>query len=220
MRLRDKQHYLSSSRTPTLLNVSETLKNKSVIGNYIVPYEQTIVIRCADLQLTDQLLVQFFDKRIFKKKRGKSLSVCYLSLGDIYTFMNNFYQEQLRNQTTAITNGYRNQFQHEENQGINDNSLAIPCFQEFAMMKSTRRKNKRKSQTGDILRKISDEMLNIEEENRKEMEYMESNSFSESEDSFDVTNGKAKEGTSRTIKASDFEQLHGHLSLSFFPILW
>ena len=101
-----------------------------------------------------------------------------------------------------------------------DETLLVPPFQEYAMMKPLSKKNwVENSNIGDAIR---EEMASIKKAHEETSALFKSDSSDESESDLsfvnDIFQRDADDYPKKQVLA--MEQLHGHITLSFFPILW
>jgi len=226
---KERRQYVTASARPKL--TSDRPGNLALSQDYYaVCFEETIILESSDLQLTDEVVIQFRNRRISKSDltRSKLSGECKLTVGDIYAHVLHFYREQLKYiesnlSEEVISNSSRNLNADPSPQpastcGTYMKSVIIPVPQEYSLFRPT----KGKATTGDVFEAINKEMKSIREAEVESLKSLDSDSAqSDSDLSFlhHSIGKKAKnEDNSKIAKAN--ERLFGSISLSFFPILW
>jgi len=205
MHEKDKYHYITAPTRPKLLSDEP---GNLVLSHYAVTFEETLILRSSDLQLGDVVAINFWNHRGLKSSttRAKPLGVCKLSVGDIYSSVLHFYNEQLRRKESNLS--------HED---ITKDSLIIPAPQDCALFRPCK---KQQPDHKDIFDAIGEELASIEKSEEDKFAVFDSDSSeSDSDTSFLGGEGKAKEDDPASIVKAN-ERLFGSISLSFFPIPW
>lgn len=181
------------------------------------------MLQASDLQLVDEVVIQFRNGKVMKSAPTKLLGVCRLTVGDIYSSIVHLYREQLKdveanlseqvfNSSTAETG---NTTQSVTTRGTQRKTLIIPAPQEYSLFRPA--KVKRAPLTGDIFEVIKEEMDSIQ---KKALEALDSDSVgSNDSDSFLGLVGKKAKDEDRSKMVKSNERLFGSISLSFFPVL-
>lgn len=205
MHEKDKYHYITSPIRPKLLSDEP---GNLVLSHYAVTFEETLILRSADLQLGDVVAINFWNHQGLKSTttRAKPLGVCKLSVGDIYKSVLRLFEEQLSRKESILS---------LENTA--KNSLIIPVPQECALFRPCK---KREQVNGDIFDVIGEELAAIiKSEDDKFSVFDSDSSESDSDSSFLGGERKAKEEDPTSVVKAN-ERLFGSISLSFFPIPW
>lgn len=140
-------------------------------------------------------------------KNRTPLGVCKLSVGDMYSSILFFYNEQLKRKESNLVV-----------ETSTADSLIVPVPQECALFKSCKR---RERDCKDVFEAIGDEMEAIEKNEEDAFNLLHSDSSgSDSDDTSFLGGGKKtkEEDPASVVKAN--ERLFGSVSLSFFPIPW
>ncbi|KAL7554677.1 hypothetical protein ACHAWF_018946 [Thalassiosira exigua] len=206
---KEKYHHVTGSIRPKLLTDAP---GNLVVSHYAVTFEETLIIRSSDLQLNDTVVVNFWNDRGLKSSttRAKPLGVCKFSVGDIYSSMLHFFEEQLKRKEANLSS-----------ENIKADSLITPAIQECPLFRPYKREI---SEAKNIFDAINEEMAAIKksEEDKFLVFDSESSEQSDSDSSFlDGGEGKVKpkeEDPAAILRAN--ERLFGSISLSFFPIPW
>lgn len=139
-------------------------------------------------------------------KNRTPLGVCKLSVGDIYSSVLLFYNEQLKRKECNLLA-----------ETSPADSLIIPVPQECALFKSCK---KQEREHKDVFEAIGDELEAIEKNEEDTFNLLDSDSSgSDSDDTSFLGGKKAKEEDSASVVKAN-ERLFGSVSLSFFPIPW
>jgi len=221
---KEKRQYVTSSTRPKLLS-DRPGKLALAQDHYVVCFEENIILESYDLQLSDEVVIQFGNRKITKSalERFKLSGECKLTVGDIYAYVLHFYREQIRGVESKLSEETTNKASGTPSQAARASeayaeSLIIPAPQEYSLF----RPPKIKSQlvTRDIFETIGEEMKSIRESEALDALDLDS-VHSESELSFLLHNGNKKtkdRGEANIAKVN--EKLFGSISLSFFPVSW
>lgn len=100
MRLRDKEHILSTARKPKLLeedDVDAPSTSSPEASKYIIIYEETLTLRCSDMQLSDVIAVYLWHYKSIAttSTQNKPLGLCKFTVGDAFKSMQQYYGEQI-----------------------------------------------------------------------------------------------------------------------------
>lgn len=100
MRLRDKEHILSTARKPKLLEDEDTdvpSTSTPEVSKYVIIYEETLTLRCSDMQLSDVIAVYLWHYKSIAttSTRNKPLGLCKFTVGDAFKSMQQYYGEQI-----------------------------------------------------------------------------------------------------------------------------
>ena len=100
MRLRDKEHILSTARKPKLLeddDMDAPSTSTPEVSKYVIIYEETLILRCSDMQLSDVIAVYLwhFKSIATTSTRNKPLGLCKFTVGDAFKSMQQYYGEQI-----------------------------------------------------------------------------------------------------------------------------
>eukprot|EP01082_Thalassiosira_pseudonana_P015658 g14534.t1 g14534 contig9:2076053-2079490(+) len=221
---KEKQHHATVANKPKLLS-DQPLND--VISHYAVTFEETIILRVSDMQLSDQVTIELRNNRLIKSA-SQPLAVCRLTVGDIYASILHYYNEQITLKEATLSqdtiNNSSNLF--SDNAGMqtasvgtssNKKPFIIPSPQEYALFRPI----KKVAPQIDIFDDINEELSSIqkvfEEESSKNVD---SDTFhSDSDASFLGKRTSVKrEDKANFAKAN--ERLFGSISLSFFPVPW
>jgi len=249
MRVKDKFHHLTRASKPKLL-VDEGDQSASKISRYAVIFEETIIIRCADLQLSDHIVINFWNYSTLKRltTNNKPISECRVTVGDIHASMENFYRAGLQQIELNLTH-HSNAINRKKIVKSGLSFVSEGTLSDIAEMrgfKTTGRELFIDSNKATVLtpcvqeftmmrpsikkRNRSDERMNaaiqreiasIQKEEEEALEFFDSDSSYSSDSSFSM------DGKPRKTEVLDLEQisrriehLHGTVTLSFFPIIW
>lgn len=212
MHEKDKYHYITYPVRPKLLSDKP---GNLVLSHYAVVFEETIILRSSDLQLGDRIAINFWNHRGLKAAttRAKPLGVCNLSVGDIYSSVLEFYEEQLRRKESNLS---------LETVASNTDSLIIPALQECALFRPCKKSTRGNNDMFDVIHEEMEAIEKIEEDRLLQTFDSESSSESDSDDSSFLggeLGKKAKEEDLASLINAN-ERLFGSVSLSFFPIPW
>jgi len=219
---KEKQHFLSSSVRPKLL---EGHPGNLVISHYALTFEDTIILRSADFQLQDEVAINVWNTKMLKSAttKTKPLAVCKLTVGDIYASIFNYYKQQLSEKESRLSTIFAknsedlfSQNTEDANQNKRNKSIIIPPPQEFAMFRPGKdSKSPRKTN----LEAIGEELASIKKDMDDFLNDFDSESSETDSDSSFLGGEKEKEESiGSVIKAN--EKLASSISLSFFPIPW
>ena len=98
MRLRDKEHILSTAKKPKLLeDEDEDASSIPEVSKYVIIYEETLTLRCSDMQLSDVIAVYLWHYKSIAttSTRNKPLGLCKFTVGDAFKSMQQYYGEQI-----------------------------------------------------------------------------------------------------------------------------
>lgn len=227
---KDKFHYLSYPIRPKLLSDHP---GNLILSHYAATYEETIQLRCSDLQLSDIISIHFWNHKTLKNTpKAKSLAVCNISVGDMYSHALVFYLEQLKRVESNLAKGVspthnaRNiasrvtspnePTQHHHDDQSSDASLVFPAPQEYPLFRPL---IKSKYDRKDIFEAIYEEMVAITKTEEDRVAMFASDSDAESDSSFLNSGRKTKDDETEDLVSRN-ERLFGNVSLSFFPIPW
>ena len=146
--------------------------------------------------------------------KAKSLAVCNISVGDMYSHALTFYLEQLKCKESNLAKGVsatRNSVEDDQ-PGM---PLILPAPQEFPLFRPL---TKSTSDRKDIFEAINEEMVAIQKTEEERIAMFASDSDAESDSSFLNEGTNVDEETGDLIRRN--ERLFGSVSLSFFPIPW
>lgn len=100
MRLRDKEHILSTARKPKLLEDDDAdapSTSTPEVSKYVIIYEETLTLRCSDMQLSDVIAVYLWHYKSIAttSTQNKPLGLCKFTVGDAFKSMQQYYGEQV-----------------------------------------------------------------------------------------------------------------------------
>ena len=100
MRLRDKEHILSTARKPKLLeddDADASSTSTPEVSKYVIIYEETLTLRCSDMQLSDVIAVYLWHYKSIAttSTQNKPLGLCKFTVGDAFKSMQQYYGEQV-----------------------------------------------------------------------------------------------------------------------------
>jgi hypothetical protein len=100
MRLRDKEHILSTARKPKLLEEDDADApsiSTPEVSKYVIIYEETLTLRCSDMQLSDVIAVYLWHYKSIAttSTQNKPLGLCKFTVGDAFKSMQLYYGEQI-----------------------------------------------------------------------------------------------------------------------------
>jgi hypothetical protein len=98
MRLRDKEHILSTAKKPKLLEDEDAdASSTPEVSKYVIIYEETLTLRCSDMQLSDVIAVYLWHYKSIAttSTRNKPLGLCKFTVGDAFKSMQQYYGEQI-----------------------------------------------------------------------------------------------------------------------------
>lgn len=100
MRLRDKEHILSTARKPKLLEDDDAdapPTSTPEVSKYVIIYEETLTLRCSDMQLSDVIAVFLWHYKSIAttSTQNKPLGLCKFTVGDAFKSMQLYYGEQV-----------------------------------------------------------------------------------------------------------------------------
>ncbi len=88
---KENRRYTTTAINPKLL----TDQPDQTTSHYAAVFEQTIVLRTKSLQLDDEVKIQFRNNKNGIHTSSSTLAVCRIKVGDIYSHLLNFYQNEL-----------------------------------------------------------------------------------------------------------------------------
>ena len=237
---KDKMHQLTSAVRPIILEDKPLGNSRShKVSRYAIVFEETIILRKEDLQMSDSITLHLWKRKNLKQATTKTnpIAKCRVSVGDMYTALHCFYDKQIKLRELLIASKVQTRQKcfsrkvslqsHKERyilqESISDKkheTLLVPPLQEYAMMKPLSKKNwVENSNIGDAIR---EEMASIKKAHEETSALFKSDSSDESESDLsfvnDIFQRDADDYPKKQVLA--MEQLHGHITLSFFPILW
>ena len=105
MRLRDKDHILTTARKPKLLEDDEDGSVSPEVSRYVIVYEETLTLRCSDMQLSDVIAVYLWNYKsiVTTSSRNKPLGLCKFTIGDAFASLQQYYSEQIQQWQVALS---------------------------------------------------------------------------------------------------------------------
>ena len=229
---KEKRQCVTTSVKPKLLTDQVDTHSLSQ-DHYAVCFEETIVLESTNLQLSDEVVIQFRNSKNFKSapKTSSELSggLCRLTVGDIYSSILHFHNEQLKDLETTLSNEISTEIitatGHEEPRSQSASvavtrrkTIIIPPPQEYALFRPTKKANKAFKVS---LESLNEEMESICKAEEEALKALDSESVQSDSDSSFLFGGigkkKKEEAGSKIVKAN--ERLFGSVALSFFPVL-
>jgi len=115
----DEHRSYTRVSAPYLVPISNLSETSDSVFPYAVTFEETVIIRTDDLQLSDEIQINLYgvkSKYSKSSSRHQSIAQCKLSMGDIYAAMVPFYAEIKQLKKNALT-------QHSETIGQESSQL-------------------------------------------------------------------------------------------------
>ena len=209
---KENRRYTTTSINPKLLTDHP---GNETTSHYAAIFEQTLILRTNNLQLDDEVKIQFRNS-----KNGitssSTLGVCRVRIGDIYSHVLNLHRNELLRQESRLSEEHLFSVDEVTYLGSSNSTLIVPAPQEFTLMRPP--KKKLEDPIEDLFDAIANEMRDIErcEEDRRKT--LETESV-HSDSSFPGNRENKKEVDTKSIVSKN-ERLFGSISLSFFPIQW
>lgn len=208
---KENRRYTTTSINPKLL----TDHTDQTTSRYAAVFEQTLILRTNSLQLDDEVKIQFRNNKNGIHTSSSTLGVCTVKVGDIYSHLLNFYQNELLMKESLLSEGEVYSFDEIAQNASHKSTLVVPAPQEFTLMRPPK---KLQDPLEDLFEAITNEMRDIErcdEELKKSLETESVHSYS----SFPGNELNKKEADTKSVVSKN-ERLFGSISLSFFPIQW
>lgn len=226
---KEKRQYVTTSMKPKLLT-DQVGTHPLSQDHYAVCFEETIVLESSNLQLSDEVVIQFRNSKMIKSPKSSSKlsgGLCRLTVGDMYSSILHFHGEQLKDLETHLNNeistetitaaGHEPRSQTASTNATHRKTIIIPPPQEYALFRPAK---KAKAVTVS-LESLKEEMKSIREAEEEVLKALDSDSVQSDSDSSFLFGGigkKIKEETGSKIVKSN-ERLFGSVALSFFPVL-
>ena len=183
-------------------------------SHYAAVFEQTLILRASNLQLEDEVKIQFRNNKLTEgTNMSSTLGQCKIKVGDMMSHILKFHQDVLLKKESRLLEGYHQKSDETISQATNTKSLIIPSPQEFSLMRPPKKAEKADD---NVFETIANEMREIERCEEELKKKLESDSV-HSEMSF--LEGKKKEEDTKGI-LNKHERLFGSVSISFYPIQW
>ena len=225
---KEKRQYVTTSMKPKLLT-DQVGTHPLSQDHYAVCFEETIVLESSNLQLSDEVVIQFRNSKMIKSPKSSSISggLCRLTVGDMYSSILHFHGEQLKDLETNLNNeistetitaaGHEPRSQTASTNATHRKTIIIPPPQEYALFRPAK---KAKAVTVS-LESLNEEMESIREAEEEALKALDSDSVQSDSDSSFLFGGIGKkikeEAGSKIVKSN--ERLFGSVALSFFPVL-
>lgn len=159
--------------------------------------------------------IQFRNNKNGIHTSSSTLGVCRVRVGDIYSHLLNFYQNELSMKESHLSEGHVYSSDEIVQNASYNSTLVVPAPQEFTLMRPPK---KLEDPLEDVFEAITNEMRDIErcdEELKKTLDAESVHSYS----SFPGNAVNKKEADTKSVVSKN-ERLFGSISLSFFPIQW
>mmetsp|Transcript_21012 Transcript_21012/g.34666 ORF Transcript_21012/g.34666 Transcript_21012/m.34666 type:complete len:1329 (+) Transcript_21012:3-3989(+) len=207
------RRYTTTSINPKLLTDHP---GNETISHYAAIFEQTLILRTNNLQLDDEVKIQFRNNKNGIHTSSSTLGLCRVRVGDIYSHILNLHQNELLRQESRLSEDYLYSADEFTYNGSNKSTLIVPAPQEFTLMRPP--KKKLEDPLEDLFEAITNEMRDIERCEEDLKKTLETASV-HSDSSFPGNGANTKEIDTKSIVSKN-ERLFGSISLSFFPIQW
>jgi hypothetical protein len=211
---KDNRRYTTSAINPKLLTDHPGSQTTS---HYAAIFEQTLILRTNNLQLEDEVIIQFRNNKNGLNTSSSTLGTCKVRVGDIYSNLLRLHQSELLRKESRLSEEhvYSPDEITTQNASTKSPSLIVPAPQEFTLMRPPKKLGK---PLEDVFEAITNEMRDIERCEEELKKTLESESI-HSDSSFPGNGIKKKEEDTKSILNKN-ERLFGYISLSFFPIKW
>jgi hypothetical protein len=211
---KENRRYTTTSINPKLLTDHPGSQTTS---HYAAIFEQTLILRANNLQLEDEVNIQFRNNKNGMNTSSSTLGTCKLRVGDIYSHLLKLHQNELVRRESRLSEEHAHSFDEitAPHASTKSSSLIVPAPQEFTLMRPVK---KLERPLEDVFEVITNEMRDIQRCEEELKKTLESESI-HSDSSFPGYGIKKKEEDIKSILNKN-ERLFGFISLSFFPIKW
>jgi len=250
MRQRDKKHHLTAAARPMLLLNELEASRQQKVSKYLVVFEETIIMRREDLQLSDAVTISLWQNKTLKPTttKAKPLAQCRMTVGDMHIAMEKYHQEKIRQYETQIMQKAKAVSRSTQNKREEVESPNMLGF--LGIGKENAKRNVSSESEGqenmtlsapaiqefalmrpvpkrsrpkhsNLSQAIQEEMTKLRKEEKEALRFLESDDSDESSsDSSFMGNDQQGGSDDDSDQPAAMEQLYGHVSVSFFPISW
>jgi len=161
MRLRDKDHILTTARKPKLLEDDEDGSVSPEVSRYVIVYEETLTLRCSDMQLSDVIAVYLWNYKsiVTTSSRNKPLGLCKFTIGDVFASLQQYYSEQIQRMQVDLSDHSTVNSSKDSTMPTapNPSNASAPLPSGFGLEGIERTRQKQEALAADLLPAASDD---------------------------------------------------------------
>ena len=183
--------------------------------HYMTVFEETIVLKLRDLQLSDDFIISVWDNNLLGRQ-GRALASCTLSIRDIHKYLANYCKHEKIEKEKCVRmklRGFHSFQVDEDNRESETSSFPLPPIQEFAMFRPSPKKQRIRPKD-TVASSIVEELKAISLMKDESLDFTDSDTNIDTNSVNEFMNGDSQD------QPTSMDYLYGHLAVSFFPLDW